>query len=380
MFEYQKTNRYFAQFAEGFEELGAKELAGLGARQIAPGFRGMHFSADRETLYRINYQSRLASRVLAPLKSFGCRNREELYREAKSIDWPALFSAGNTFSIFANVSGNINLRNSHFAALCLKDAIADYFTDKFGRRPNVDRFDPDVWLNLHIEKSRATVSLDTSGGALHRRGYRRQSVAAPMQETLAAALVALSGWDGRRPVYDPMCGSGTLLCEAAMAYGRIPAGFLRAKFGFRFLPDFDSRLWEKIKSETNGSIRQLPRHLITGSDVDRAAVKAARSNCLQIPGGEEILISRIDFNDIPSLENQVILCNPPYGIRMQDEGDLGGFYKQFGDFLKKRCTGSEAYLYFGNRDLLKKLGLRPAWKKPLRNAGLDGRVVKYELY
>lgn len=380
MFEYQKTGSYFAQCAEGFETLVAEELNRLGAGEITPGFRGMHFRAQPHTLYTVNYRSRLASRVLAPLKSFLCRNREDLYREAKSIDWPALFSADHTFSIAANVSGNTHLRNSHFAALCLKDAVADHFVANFGRRPSVDRLEPDIRLNLYIEKSRATVSLDTSGGALHRRGYRRQPVAAPMQETLAAAMVALSGWDGSRPLYDPMCGAGTLLCEAAMAYMRIPAGFLRADDGLRFLPDFDLRLWQRVKRQADGNVRRLPADLLAGSDIDRAAVRAARANCAALPGGEQIQVRRMDFKDIAELQNRVILCNPPYGLRLQDAEDLGGFYKRFGDFLKQRCAGSEAYLYFGNRDMVKQLGLRPAWKKPFRNAGLDGRVVKYALY
>jgi len=380
MFEYQETGRYFAQCAEGFETLVAAELDDLGAGEITPGFRGMHFGAEPHTLYSVNYRSRLASRVLAPLKSFVCRSREELYREAKSINWQALFSVDHTFLISANVSGNIHLRNSHFAALCLKDAVADHFSGQFGRRPSVDRLKPDIRLNLHIEKSRATVSLDTSGGALHRRGYRRQPVAAPMQESLAAAMVVLSGWDGSRPLYDPMCGSGTLLCEAAMAYMRVPAGFLRAEFGLRFLPDFDSRLWERIRQQAGGNIRRLPANLVAGSDIDRTAVRAARVNSDQLPDGEQIHLERMDFNDIAALQDRVILCNPPYGVRLHDTGALGAFYKRFGDFLKQRCAGSEAYLYFGNRDMLKSLGLRPAWKKPFRNAGIDGRVVKYELY
>ncbi len=380
MFQYQDSRRYFAQVAEGFEEGAARELADLGAQRVEPGFRGLYFRADPGTLYAVNYRSRLASRILAPLASFSCRDRGELYRAAKAVDWPALFSADDTFAIHANVSGNAELRNSLFAAQCLKDAVADRFTEKFGRRPSVDRLNPDVWLNLHIERSRATVSLDTSGGALYRRGYRREPVAAPLQENLAAAMVSLSGWDGSRPLYDPMCGSGTLLCEAAMAYGRIPAGFLRQAFGFRFLPDFDAALWERVKRRADADIRALPRHLVAGSDIDPAAVKAARANCGLLPGGGAILISCMDYNAIPALEDRVILCNPPYGIRMSTEADLGGFYKLLGDFLKRRCTGSEAYLYFGNRDMLKQIGLKPAWKKPLRHAGLDGRVAKFELY
>ena len=186
------------------------------------------------SLYRINYQARFITRVLAPLMSFPCRDRDDLYRVGSAIDWAQIFSVDQTFGIFSNVSGNEQITHSNFASLCLKDAVADHFRGKCGRRPDVDRTDPDIWLNLHIEKTHGTISIDTSGGSLHRRGYRSETIAAPMQEILAAAMVALSGWQGEKPLYDPMCGSATLLCEAMMAYCRIPSGYLKKNFGFRF--------------------------------------------------------------------------------------------------------------------------------------------------
>jgi putative N6-adenine-specific DNA methylase len=380
MFKYQKTKRYFAQFAEGLDTLACEELGKLGARQIEPGIRGLHFSADRTALYRINYEARLVTRVLAPLVSFDCRDRDDLYRTGRSIDWAAFFSVYNTFAILSNVSKNAKISHSNFASLCLKDAVADFFTSQFGRRPNVDKTNPDVWLNLHIEKVKATISLDTSGGSLHRRGYRRETVAAPMQETLAAAMVALSGWQGERPLYDPLCGAGTLLCEAVMRACRIPAGFLREHFGFAYLPDFDKTLWKKVRKEANEKIRSLSSGLVVGSDVSKDAINAARTNCRLLPGGRTVRLYQKDFRDISALENLIIICNPPYGIRLKTPDDLGAFYKAFGDFLKQRCKGSQAYIYFGNRQMLKKIGLRAAWKKPMRNAGLDGRVAKYDLY
>jgi putative N6-adenine-specific DNA methylase len=380
VFEYQKTRRYFAQAAGGFEDLVAKELAALGATQIQGGFRGLHFQADPAVLYHINYSARLVSRILAPLVSFRCRGREDLYRAGRTVDWGALFSLDDTFGIFANVSGNEALRHSKFAALCLKDAVADAFRRRTGRRPDVDPVDPAVWLNLFIAREKATISLDTSGGSLHRRGYRRASVEAPMQETLAAAMVALSGWRGERPLHDPMCGAGTLLCEAMMAVCRIPAGYLKPGFGFTFLPDFKSSVWDRVKRAADEKILPLSEGLISGGDIDRSAVKAARINCSRLPGGGNIRILQRDYSDIPGLENQTILCNPPYGIRMKPAGDLGVFFKRFGDFLKQRCRGSTATIYFGNREMLKKIGLKPSWKKPMRNAGLDGRVAQYELF
>lgn len=377
--QYQQTRRYFAQIAEDFEAPASQELTALGATAIEPGFRGLHFSADAATLYRVNYQARLLTRVLAPLASFRCRDRDDLYREARRIDWPALFSVDHTFAVLANVNANPGLTHSKFAALCLKDAVADAFRESRGRRPDVDRDDPDIWLNLYIEKESATISLDTSGGSLHRRGYRRESVAAPMQETLAAAMVAASEWQGQKPLYDPMCGGGTLLCEALMHIGTIPAGYLRPKFGFQFMPDFDAAQWRRVKSTADAQIHPPKAGLIAGSDIDGAAVNAARVNCRTLPGGQEIRLTQADLHTLPDLENRVIVCNPPYGIRLEDS-NLGAFYKELGNFLKRRCKGSEAYIYFGNREMLKQIGLRPAWKRPMRNAGLDGRLAKFELY
>ena len=379
-FLYQKNGRYFAQIPGEFESLAEKELKSLGAVQLKHGFRGIHFSADQAALYTINYNARLLTRVLAPLAIFTCRNRKDLYNAGKSIDWTAFFSLQNTFGIFANVSGNNNIRHSKFASLCLKDAVVDFFRDKYGSRPNVDGKSPDIWLNLHIEKEQAIISFDTSGGSLHRRGYRHEMVEAPMQETLAAAIIALSEWNGEHPLYDPMCGSGTLLCEAMMHICSIPSGFLRNNFGFSFLPDFDEKLWKRIKAESDKKIQRLPEGLITGSDKAQYAVKAASANCRCLPDGKRIIISKKNIHELSGIENSVIISNPPYGIRLKDDSGIEGFYKNLGDFLKKRCKGSDVYLFFGNRDMIKKIGLKPTWKKPLRNAGLDGRLVKYEMF
>ena len=380
LFLYQKNNRYFAQIPRGFENIAEKELKLLGATQLKNEFRGIHFSADQADIYKINYNARLLTRVLAPLITFTCRNRDDLYRAGKSVDWTTFFSLKNTFGIFANVSGNDNIRHSKFAALCLKDAVVDLFRDKYGSRPNVDGKTPDIWLNLHIEKRQATISFDTSGGSLHRRGYRHETVKAPMQETLAAAIIVLSEWDGKQPLYDPMCGSGTLLCEAMMHACAIPSGFLKNRFGFSFLPDFDDKLWEKIKTQSDEKMQQLPKELISGSDKAHYAVNAATANCHCLPGGNSIDISEKNMFEIPAIENSIIISNPPYGIRLKEDKGIDAFYKNLGDFLKQKCKGSNVYLFFGDRNMIKKIGLKPTWKKPLRNAGLDGRLVKYEMF
>lgn len=379
MYEYQKHETYFAQIADGIEEIGAAELAELGASEIRPIHRGIHFRADRAALYRINYCTRLCTRVLAPLQRFACPDANALYHAARRVDWSRFFNPDQTFAVFAATAGS-SVPHSQFAALKVKDAVADRFRADFGRRPNVDARAPDLWINLHIHKDRATLSVDTSGGSLHRRGYRLRSGDAPMQETVAAAMLRLSGWDGGAPLADPMCGSGTLIIEAAMAVCRTPAAILRRSFGFAGLPDYDPHLWNSVKEGADRMVRRLPERLIYGSDIDGNAVAMARDNCRQIPHGRKINILRKDFTAIDQLADHVILCNPPYGIRMKGQGSLDDLYRRLGDFLKQRCRGATAYIYFGNREMIKCIGLKPSWKKPLRNGGLDGRLVKYEMY
>ena len=379
MADYRKDRRYFAQIADGLETLGIAELSELGATHMQPVRRGIHFTADRAALYRINYGARLCSRILAPLKTFACHDARSIYRAAGTIDWTRYLGVDETFAVFSSTKGS-TVPHDRFAGQTLKDALVDQFRDRFGRRPNVDPKDPDLWINLFVQKDEGTISVDTSGGSLHRRGYRRQSVAAPMQETVAAAMVRLSGWDGTKPLIDPMCGSGTLIIEAAMAHCRVPAGHLRQRFGFQRLPDYVPDVWQSVKTTMDQSIRKLPDRLIYASDIDPRAVSATRTNCRQFAQTRRINALRRDIFDIDALENQILLCNPPYGIRMQGGPELGDFYRRLGDFLKQRCTGSAAYIYFGNREMLKHIGLKPSWKRPLKNGGLDGRLAKYDIY
>lgn len=379
MYQYQQDQRYFGQIAGDLVEQGMAELAELGGSDLQSDHRGVLFSAESEALYRINYQSRLFTRILAPVRRFRCHDRDHLYRIAAEIEWRDFFSSDHTFAVFANVNHS-HILNSQFASLCVKDAVADYFRKRFGKRPNVDKFDPDLTLNLHIENNVATISVDTSGGSLHRRGYRKEPVATPMQETLAAAIIRLTGWDGEKPLLDPMCGSGTLVSEALMKYCRLPAGLLRKRFGFEFLPDFDKRAWGRVKAEAEQVVRDLPEGLISCGDISSTAVRATRINLNQLPFGKRIRCQRRDFLETETREPSVIVCNPPYGIRKQEDMDPETFYSRLGDVLKQRCPGSEAYIYVGDRDLIRKVGLHPTWKIPLKNGGLDGRLVKYELY
>ncbi len=379
MYNYQKTNRYFAQAANDILDITREELEALGAEEISQSYRGLYFNASKKALYKINLQSRLVNRVLAPLLQFNCHSDKYLYNTALQIKWEDFLNSGQTFAVFASVTQS-NIRHSKYAALRLKDAVVDYFRERTGSRPSIDTRNPDLWLNLYIENNEAVISVDTSGGSLHRRGYRLDAVQAPMAETVAASIIKYSGWDGSKPFYDPFCGSGTLLCEAYLHASRTPSAFMRKKFGFERLPDFDVRLWEKIQKEELRKIKALPAGLISGSDLDKKAVKTAKQNCAVIDSEDVIHIQQQDAFQIEQLKDQTIVFNPPYGIRMNKNADLGDFYKNIGDFLKQRCTGSEAFIYFGDRKYIKKIGLRSAWKKPLSNGGLDGRLVKYELY
>jgi putative N6-adenine-specific DNA methylase len=379
MFQYQINHRFFAQVPEGIEELAAKELTDLGADRARTSYRGVFFDAGKADLYRINYSARLTTRVLAPLITFRCHNPDYLYRKSKEISWENFFTADHTFAVFANVVHS-KLHHSRYAALRLKDGVVDSFRERFGIRPSVEKIDPDVWIGLYIEKDNATISLDTSGGSLHRRGYREEGGEAPMQEITAAAMIRHSEWDGSKPLYDLMCGSGTLLSEALMAYCRIPGGYRRERFGFQFLPDYEEPLWLAVKKELDGAMRE-PRHgLIMGSDVAREAVARASKNLAELPYGDRVGLKVENFRAIPDLRDRVILCNPPYGIRLDRGRDLGPLYRDLGDFLKQRCLGSSAFVYFGNREWIAHLGLKPSWKKILKSGGLDGRLVKYEIY
>ena len=381
MYAYQRDSIYTAQAGDGLEELLAAELTELGAENSVPGFRFVRFRADFETLCRIVYRSRLATRILAPLIHFPCPTDKALYGAGRDIHWADFLNPDQTFAVTANVSES-RIGHSRYAALKLKDAVADWFRDQTGRRPGVDPREPDLWLHLHIRRDRATISVDASGGSLHRRGYRVRSVDAPMQETLAAAIIRLSGWDGACHLVDPLCGSGTLLCEALMAAGGIPAAVLRTRFGFMNLPEFQPEMWAAMRARSTPEKERLARAaaLIRGGDLDPEAVQAARENLARLPGGRGVSVEREDFFDRRDLAGAAIVANPPYGIRLGGNEDMGAWYKRLGDQLKRHCTGATAYIYFGDRTLLKHIGLRPEWKKPLKNGGLDGRLARFSLY
>lgn len=376
---YERESRYFAQVAESVKDLALKEIRNLGGKNTQPVFRGIWFEADKPTFYKIVYISRLLSRVLVPLAEFECKDKDALYKGAKAIRWEEFLNSKKTFSIGSNVSES-QITHSNFAGLRVKDAIADYFRDRTNRRPSVDTENPWIMINVHVHKDRATISIDAGAGPLHKRGYREARVSAPMQETVAAAIIALSGWNGEEPLLDPMCGSGTLLCEALMHYSRIPAQVFREQFGFERLPDFNLREWEEVKASTDNAIRPLPKGLIRGSDIDESAVEATRTNLMGLHHGGEIDVNPSDFRELDTVKNTVIVANPPYGIRMGKDQNMKLFYKDLGLFLKEKCKSCSAYVYFGDPGFIKHVPLAPSWKKNLEIGGLDGKLVKYQLY
>ena len=379
MFEYQKDNKFFAQVTGMMEELCEQELIELGAVKTTRVYRGVYFEADPLTLYKINYTSRLISRVLAPIITFYCDNPNVLLKTAENINWEELFTVNKTFAISASVS-NSKITNSLYASLRLKDGIADYFRNKYGKRPSVDTSNPDIRFNLHIEKDRAVISLDTSGESLHKRGYRLLAGEAPMQETLAAAIIKISKWDGDKPLLDCMCGSGTICAEALMRYCRIPAQKLRSKFGFYNMPDFDKNAWERLRERCDKEIRPLPKGIIYGSDSSTEAIKVAKANLSRLPFNNSIDLSCKSFQQITQFENGTLITNPPYGIRLGKMADVQELYKELGDFIKQRCNGTSAFIYTGEPTLRKHIGLKTTRRIPLANGKLEGVLLQIDSY
>lgn len=376
MFEYQKTNKYFAQIAGSIEKYGAEELKSLNAQIISEVPRGVRFECQKDELYRILYTSRFTQRILAPLISMQCHSEKYLYQQAnKNIKWTELFSVNETFTIITNVS-NSHIKHSLYAGQILKDAICDQFKEKYGKRPSFKTKEGDIVFSLHINQNWASISMDISGKSLHKRGYRTQSNIAPMQETLAAVIIHLTQWDFSKPLIDLMCGSGTLLAEALMMYCNIPAGYLREDKSLKYMPDFDTELWESIKKEENEKIRPLPKGLLFGSDSDEQCISVAKENLKKLPYGENVVLQVKRFQDLEKKDNVIIVCNPPYGVRMGKTETINKLYNDLGDFLKQKTSASEAYILCGKDELVKQLRLRASWKKSLKNADIETKLAK----
>ncbi|WP_195155545.1 THUMP domain-containing class I SAM-dependent RNA methyltransferase [Candidatus Protochlamydia phocaeensis] len=372
----------FVSCATALEPLLMDELKELGFNHLHVGYRGVFVEEwDWSAIYKINYASRLASRVLLPIARFKCFDRRSLYRHIFEINWPAYLKDGQTFAIDANVHHR-ELRNSLFAAQVAKDAICDVMRQKVGRRPSVDLQNPDIQLNLYIQQQLAILSFDTSGTPLHKRGYRQETVEAPVQETLAAAMLRLADYQPDQVFLDPCCGSGTLLIEAALMATQTPPGYLRQQWGFMNHPDYRSDEWLKVRNKIDEKrTALLPNHLF-GIDISKNAVRAAKINLKAAGFSQDVDIAQADFRDYtPSIPPTFILTNPPHGRRLEDENQLRPFYRSLGDFLKqKTAKPAKGFIFTGNLELAKEVGLAAKRRYVLNNGGIDSRLLEYDLY
>lgn len=364
----------------GLEYLLAGELHQLGAQNIETGNRAVYFEGDLGFLYKANYNLHTALRILRQLKSFyKIYKASQLYDAIASINWSEWFSPQHTFRI--DVTGQTKFfNNTKFVALKAKDAIVDQFRSAYNQRPDIDLKQPGIRIVLHFKDQHLNVFLDSSGEPLYKRGYRTQTNIAPLNEVLAAGIVGLSGWQARRCLLDPMCGSGTILIEAAMLRMHIPAAINRQNFAFQKWPDYDVSLFEVIKNASIDKIRELPPGTkLFGYDKLPTAVEKARKNIKNANLDEFIKIKQIDFFKTKAVEPDMFLIfNPPYNERLSI--DIKEFYKNIGDTLKQNYTGSEAWLLTGNLQTLKYVGLRPSKKIKLYNGKLEARLVQYLLY
>lgn len=369
----------FAAVPRGAEELAGAELAALGIVEVKPGKGGVSFRTDRGGIYRANLWLRTASRVLVQLATFPCSAPTELYAGVYAISWQELITPDMTLAVDCSLRDSA-LTHSGFVALKTKDAVVDRIRESCGSRPNVDTASPDVRINVHLHKNICTVSLDSSGDSLDRRGYRLERNEAPLRETLAAAVVALTGWDGSIPLADPMCGSGTIPVEAALVAARIPPGFHR-QFGFQRWLDFDNGLWDRICAEAAAGIRRLPTGLITGYDLDGRALLLAGRNTAKAGLEGQIHFFHSALQEFrPEGDKGVVILNPPYGKRLGEEDDLRELYCQIGDVMKKQCRGWTGYVLTGNLELAKYIGLKASRRFVLFNGAIECRLLKYDLY
>lgn len=362
----------------GFEDLVANELKSLGAMNVEKGMRMVSFEGDKGFMYKVNLASRTAVRVLKPVSEFSAFTENNLYDGIRAIDWSQYLDADETLAIDTTVFSEY-FNHSLYVAQKSKDAIADQFREKFGKRPSVDLRNPHLRINIHIRQHAVSVSLDSSGEPLYKRGYRSMTNEAPINESLAAGLLILAGWEGQCDFLDPMCGSGTILVEAALMATNTPAGINRSEYGFIKWRDWDPALYDTIRQSLIKRTRPFD-HSITGLDKDTAVLAKARENIEQAGFGKTIKVKQENFfdsrkrNDGPLL----MLFNPPYDERISV--DTENFYASIGDTLKKGYPGTIAWLITANLEALKSVGLKASRRIEVANGQLDARLVKYEMY
>ncbi|AOR29678.1 DNA methylase [Formosa sp. Hel1_33_131] len=362
----------------GFEELLAKELKQLGAQAVTIGVRHVSFVGDKGFMYKANLGLRTAIKILKPIAKFKVINENDLYNKVNAIPWENYLKSDGSLAVGATLNGD-TFTHSQYVSLKTKDAIVDRFRDQTGERPNVDLRFPDLKIDIHIDRHFCTVSLDSSGESLHKRGYKIATNIAPINEVLAAGLIMLSGWDGQSDFMDPMCGSGTVLIEAAMIACNIPPNLMRNEFGFERWGDWDVDLFEKIEESLLSKTRDF-HHKIMGFDKSPSAVEKATQNVENAKLEDFIYIKHEDFfkTQKGGEEHLHMVFNPPYGERLDIEMET--FYSSIGSTLKHKYPGTNAWMISSNLEALKHVGLRPSRKIKLFNAKLEARFSKYEMY
>jgi putative N6-adenine-specific DNA methylase len=373
-----RSSEYIAKTVSGLEEVLLGELQSIGAENIIPLKRAVGFDGPPGIMYRANYCCRTALRILKPLKSFEVPDQQSLYDSIAAIPWEDLLDPSNTMAVDSIITDSV-FTNSQYVSLKTKDAIVDRIRSKHGTRPSVNLDKPDLRINVHIHKKSCSVSLDSSGRSLHKRGYRISAGLAPLNEVLAAGLIMLSGWDGISPFVDPMCGSGTLLIEAAMKAGNIPPAFFNPEFGFMRWKEYDPEAWFRIKEEEDGKITDIGC-LIHGCDISAKAVDSVRENIRFAKLTDKIRIETSSFeNFIPPGDSGIVVTNPPYDERLH-VNDMTAFYRTIGDVFKKKYKGYNAWVISSDLRALKFIGLHPSRKITVFNGPLECRFVRFTLY
>lgn len=366
-----------AKTFQGLEEVLAQELTELGASNIEIGRRMVSFTGDKAMMYRANFCLRTAIRILKPIKHFSAKTADEVYEAVKSIEWENYLDNMSSFAVDAVVFSN-EFRHSKFVAYKVKDAIVDYFREKTGNRPSVRINNPDVSFNIHVAEDQCTLSLDSSGESLHRRGYRQEQVEAPLNEVLAAGMILMTGWRGECDLIDPMCGSGTIPIEAALIARNIAPGVFRKEFGFEKWKDFDQELFDSIYNDDSQE-REF-NHKIYGYDNNPKANEIATHNVKAAGVTKDVILKIQPFQQFEQpAEKSIIITNPPYGERISS-GDLLDLYQMIGERLKHAFTGNDAWILSYRDECFDQIGLKPSVKIPLFNGALECQFRKYQLF
>lgn len=373
-----KNLNFLAKTFYGFEPLLAKELLHLGARDIKEGNRLVRFKGDLGFLYKANLALRTALKILMPIHQFAAGNDEMFYQALYRYPWEDYMNENQTFSIDSVVIGD-RFTHSLYVSQKAKDAIVDRFRRLKGTRPSVDTNRPDLRIHIHIQESQVSISLDSSGESLHKRGYRLATNIAPINEVLAAGMILHSGWDTTTDFIDPMCGSGTILIEAAMMAANIPVNINREEFAFERWSNWDADLFETIRSSLLNKVIS-PTVQITGSDKAPSAVRKAQENIAEANLEEFITVSRANFffTEKQSEGPLHLVTNPPYGERL--EGDIKEMYEKIGDTFKNKYPDTQAWMITGNLEAMKSIGLRPSRKIKLFNGKLESRLLHFPIY